>query len=153
MAVGRKMKPLELKILAGNPGKRKIPHNVPKSISEIGAAPKWFTKEQKVAWRHVVRNAPPGLLTIMDRALLVVWVTASDIHRQACEAMLIDGLIVKSQKGLPIQNTYLSIKNRQAEIMMKASSELGFSPTSRGRVVPAVNQASTINKFSIFDDY
>lgn len=148
MSRGRKPKPLELKILAGNPGKRDISCDTPKSLTEIGAAPKWFSKEQKSAWRHVTNHAPPGLLTTMDRSPLIVWVIANDIHRKAGLAMLDDGLVIKSQKGLPIQNPYLSIMNRQAELMIKASAELGFSPSSRGKVIKAGGQSSPSNKFS-----
>jgi phage terminase small subunit len=34
-----------------------------------------------------------------------------------------------------IQSPYLPIMNRQAVLMMKAASELGFNPTSRSKIV------------------
>ena len=148
MTRGRKPKPPELKILTGNPGKREISQNFPKSETEIGRAPNWFSKEQKSTWNHAVKHAPRGLLTVMDRSPLIVWVVANDIHRQAGLAMLDDGLVIKSQKGLPIQNPYLSIMNRQAELMIKASAELGFSPSSRCKVTVSGNQPLPPNKFS-----
>ena len=42
--------------------------------------------------------------------------------------------MVKSPAGFPIQSPYLSIANRQAEIMMRIASEFGFTPASRGRI-------------------
>jgi len=71
----------------------------------------------------------------MDKGLMANWVIASDTHREACEKAQKMGLIIKSpNKGIPMQNPYLPIINRQAEIMMRAASELGFSPTSRTRL-------------------
>jgi phage terminase small subunit len=34
----------------------------------------------------------------------------------------------------PIQSPYVSIANRQAEIMMRIASEFGFTPASRSRI-------------------
>jgi hypothetical protein len=34
----------------------------------------------------------------------------------------------------PLQSPYLAILNKQAQIMLKAAAELGFSPSSRSRV-------------------
>jgi hypothetical protein len=45
------------------------------------------------------------------------------------------GLLTKSTNaGLPLQSAYLAILNKQAQIMLKAAAELGFSPSSRSRV-------------------
>jgi phage terminase small subunit len=42
--------------------------------------------------------------------------------------------MIKSPTGFPIQSPYLSIANRQAEIMMRIASEFGFTPASRSRI-------------------
>jgi hypothetical protein len=44
------------------------------------------------------------------------------------------GTMVKSPTGFSIQSAYLSIANRQAEIMMRSASEFGFTPASRSRI-------------------
>jgi hypothetical protein len=44
------------------------------------------------------------------------------------------GTMVKSPTGYPIQSPYLSIANRQAELMMRVASEFGFTPASRSRI-------------------
>ena len=36
--------------------------------------------------------------------------------------------------GYPVQSPYVSIANRQAEIMMRIAFEFGFTPASRGRI-------------------
>ena len=49
--------------------------------------------------------------------------------------------MVKSPSGYPIQSPYVSIANRQAEIMMRIASEFGFTPASRSRIsMPKPNE-------------
>jgi phage terminase small subunit len=56
--------------------------------------------------------------------------------------------MVKSPSGYPIQSPYVSIANRQAEIMMRIASEFGFTPASRSRIsAPAPNPSQA----SLFD--
>ena len=44
-------------------------------------------------------------------------------------------LLVKSPtQGLPLQNPYLPIVNRQMVLMTRVASELGFTPCSRARI-------------------
>jgi phage terminase small subunit len=35
---------------------------------------------------------------------------------------------------MPVQSPYLSIINKQAQIMVKAAAEMGFTPSSRSRI-------------------
>jgi tripartite-type tricarboxylate transporter receptor subunit TctC len=44
------------------------------------------------------------------------------------------GAMVKSPSGYPVQSPYVSIANRQTEIMMRIASEFGFTPASRSRI-------------------
>ncbi|MEO7917771.1 MAG: phage terminase small subunit P27 family [Dokdonella sp.] len=132
---GRKPKPTHLKLVDGNPGKRPINRNEVEVDGDLDDAPTWLSQDQKKAWRYAIDNAPAGMLKRLDRSVLTAWVVAEDLHRQATIALATEGLLTKSPvKGDPMQNPYLPIINRQATLMMKAASELGFSPTSRTRV-------------------
>jgi phage terminase small subunit len=42
--------------------------------------------------------------------------------------------LTKSPSGYPVQSPYVSIANRQTEIMMRIASEFGFTPASRSRI-------------------
>ena len=53
---------------------------------------------------------------------------------EATEAVQKYGTMVKSPSGYPVQSPYVSIANRQAEIMMRIASEFGFTPASRSRI-------------------
>lgn len=132
---GAKPKPTHLKLIEGNPGKRKLNRNEPKPQGDLCDAPDWLTDEQKAGWSYAISNAPAGLMKRLDRAALTAFVVAEDMHRQASVAVGKFGLITKSpSKGEPMQNPYLPIINRQAQIMLKAAAELGFTPSSRSRV-------------------
>lgn len=132
---GAKPKPTHLKLIEGNPGKRKLNRSEPKPKGALKDAPDWLTDEQKAGWDYAIEHAPNGLLKKLDQSALIVWVVAENLHRQATIAVGKFGLITKSPtKGEPMQNPYLPIINRQAQIMIKAAAELGFTPSSRSRV-------------------
>lgn len=132
---GRRPKPTHLKELEGNPGKRPLNKAEPRPEGDLYAAPTWMTDAQREGWAYAVTNAPYGLLTHLDRSILAIWVVAEDLHREAAEKVAQYGLLTKSPNaGLPLQSPYLAILNKQAQIMLKAGAELGFSPSSRTRV-------------------
>ena len=132
---GRKPVPTHLKRLHGNPGKRPLNDSEPVPDGELHAAPTWMSDTQREGWAYAITNAPHGLLKQLDRSVLAIWVVAEDIHRHAAEKVTEYGLLTKSPNaGLPLQSPYLAILNKQAQIMLKAAAELGFSPSSRSRV-------------------
>lgn len=139
---GRKPLPTVTHKLAGTlrPGRHAARAEEPVAPGVLEEPPAWFTDGQKEGWRYALANAPAGVLGLIDRSVLAVWVVAEDLHRQAVEKINAPGggLIVRSpSKGEPMQNPYLAIVNKQAQILIKAASELGFSPASRPRLVKA----------------
>ncbi len=132
---GRPPKPTLIKKLNGNPGKRPLNEHEPVPDGDLYEAPTWLSDTQREAWSFAITRAPPGLLKELDRSILTIWVVAEDMHREAAEKIAQYGLLTKSPNaGLPIQSPYLAILNKQAQIMLKAGAELGFSPASRTRV-------------------
>jgi P27 family predicted phage terminase small subunit len=130
---GRKPKPMVLKNLH-NPEKARDPADEPQPSAEIADPPEHFEPEQRQVWMDALAAAPPTMLKEIDASVLETWVVARVLHRRAVRALGKSGLIVKSPNGHPIQSPWLPIINRQALIMLRAASELGFSPTSRPRV-------------------
>lgn len=134
--MGRKPKPTALKLISGNPGQRPLNHHEPVPAGVLDDAPAWMTDSQRSGWAYAIAHAPAGLLRPLDRSALTAWVIAEDLHRHAAEKIAQFGLIVKTPKsGTPVQSPYLSIVNKQASIMLKAASELGFTPTARSRII------------------
>jgi P27 family predicted phage terminase small subunit len=75
-----------------------------------------------------------GPLTTLDRSALGAYCGAYALWAEATEAIPKYGTMVKSPSGYPVQSPYVSIANRQAEIMMRIASEFGFTPASRSRI-------------------
>lgn len=133
---GRKPKPSYLRVLNGNAGKRPINADEPKPVGNLEdyPPPEWLSDAQKERWRYAMDNAPPGMLKRLDQSVLAVWVVAQERHADAAEKVSRLGSMLKSKEGVPYQNPYMSIMNKQAVLMMKAAAELGFTPSSRSRV-------------------
>jgi P27 family predicted phage terminase small subunit len=90
------------------------------------------------------------LLTSLDRAALGAYCGAYALWAEATEAIQKFGTMVKSPSGFPIQSPYVSIANRQAEIMMRIASEFGFTPASRSRISTPTEAEPTL--FDIPDE-
>jgi P27 family predicted phage terminase small subunit len=131
-----KKKPVELKILrmTGKKAEKLIARRTP-TPGPLADPPEWLTAEQKTEWAYTLENAPREILRRIDKAVLAGFIVAEDTHRKACVAMAQSQLLVKSPKQeLPMQNPYLAIINRQMVLMIRAASELGFTPCSRARI-------------------
>lgn len=131
---GRKPSPSHLKLVKANPGKRAMPKREPKPKGNLESGPDWLTDDQKLVWDYAISSAPYGLLKKLDQSVLVAWVVAADLHRQATEKLNSGAMLIKTPNGMPVQSPYLSIINKQAAIMLKAAAEMGFTPSSRSRV-------------------
>jgi P27 family predicted phage terminase small subunit len=136
---GRKPKPTELKIVQGTftAGDNRKRAREPKLSKNLDAAPDWLTPSQKESWDYAIENSPSGLLKRLDRSVLTAWVIAEDNHRFASQQLQTQGMVFTSPNGHEVQSPYVGILNTQAQMMMKCASEMGFTPTSRSRIVLA----------------
>lgn len=101
-----------------------------------------MSPRQQDTWREVIAFAPEGLLKDLDASVFTVWVVAFDLYQEASDKVTRTGMLIKAPNtGVPMQSPYLSIVNKQAQIMMKAAAEMGFTPASRSRVV--IKQSSS----------
>ena len=97
-------------------------------------------------WHRLVGDlAALRIITSLDRAALAAYCGAYALWAESTEAIQKYGAMVKSPTGYPIQSPYVSIANRQAEIMMRIAAEFGFTPASRSRLgAPAAEQEPTL---------
>ena len=133
--MGRPPVPTALKIIRGNPGKRKINPNEPKPVGDLVEPPAHFDEDLRAVWQYAIENAPPGLLKKIDSSALEIWCEAHVLHRRAVGEVRKFGILVKPPKSdVPVQSPWLPIVNKQAFIMLRAIDHLGFSPASRTRI-------------------
>src|SRR4029077_12307554 len=88
------------------------------------------------------------MLTNLDRAALAAYCGAYALWAEATEAIQKYGAMIKSPQGFPIQSPYLSIANRQAEIMMRIASEFVSTPASRSRIATPSSTAPPCDLFN-----
>jgi len=122
-------------MLTGNPGKRPLNEDEPKPEATVPDCPPELSPSARREWDRL--SAELGalrMLTNLDRAALAAYCTAYALWAEANEAIQRYGVMIKSPQGFPIQSSYLSVANRQAEIMMRIASEFGFTPASRSRI-------------------
>jgi P27 family predicted phage terminase small subunit len=132
---GRRPKPTRLKMLTGNPGKRRLNEDEPRPDANIPECPPELGSVARTEWNRLVDElAALRMLTNLDRAALAAYCGAYALWAEATVQLEKYGAMIKSPTGFPIQSPYLSIVNRQAEIMMRIASEFGFTPASRSRI-------------------
>ena len=54
---GRKPVPRHLKVLRGNPGKRRLHDAEPMPLGDLVDPPEWLTESQKAGWEYAISNA------------------------------------------------------------------------------------------------
>ena len=120
---------------------------VKKNQTELSAEPSWaermappvhMSEGAREVWKSAIASVSPDRLSELDRAALGAWATACDLYRQAQIGLNETGLVVKAPiTGTLVQSPYLAILNKQVSIIVRTSTQLGFTPASRGRVTPA----------------
>lgn len=125
-----------------------------------------MSDEQKAEWRYALENAPAGLLRLLDRNLFAQWVVASVDLTEAELAIRTEGKVVNRggdqritinpdgtqvktvRSASKVLNPWVRARRDAFDRMLKATSELGFSPTSRSRITLAGGGKKESNRFS-----
>ena len=135
MPAGRPPKPTQLKILHGNPGKRRLPENEPQPTTEIPEPPEWLSDEARACWDRVtVELKAMGILHKADQETLVMYCEAWDAYVEAWRAVQQHGMIAYSESGSVYQHPAVGIKNKAAAMVLKMAQEFGLTPSARTRV-------------------
>jgi len=134
---GRPPKPTQLKILAGNPGRRPLNESEPKPALGKPAMPPHIRSDPVAAkeWRAIMKLlADMGLLTKADRVGLALYCQAYSRWVDASEKVKTFGIILKSKNDTIYQSPYLAVINKSFEQIQKFLSEWGLTPSSRTRI-------------------
>ena len=126
--------PTHLRLIQGNRQKRPLNKSEPKPRGDLCDPPESLSDAAKVVWHKIITDAPRGLLKRLDSILLVMYCNAAVIYDDAVLRVAKYGSMTKSPNGVPIQNPYLAVVNKQALIMIKLAQEMGFTPSARSRV-------------------
>ena len=139
-ARGPKPKPTRLKVLEGNPGKRRLNRKEQKPERGIPPCPGWLCAEAKREWRRISPELHRlGLLTLVDLGVLAGycqawarWAEAERFIEENGSTMTLrdDKGNVKWVQAVP----QVAIGVKMLEKVRQFGAELGLSPSSRTRL-------------------
>lgn len=143
--VGRKPKPTKLKMLIGNPGKRKLNDSEPVSEVVCPDPPEHLSAEAKGAWVSFAKSLHDSqILTTLDLSSLeLVCVTYARWRKAAAELdrwltedkpKVSGGLLVFSATSGVTANPLIRIESNLADLLRKLLVEFGMTPSARSRV-------------------
>lgn len=142
MARGRPPKPTALRLVQGNPGKRKINKKepAPDALSEVPDPPEWFGAIAIAAWQQVTPwLVEAKILTVTDLHNLEAFCMAYQRWREAQDDITKNGIIVMGAKQ-EIKNPACTVANETLRQMATFGSALGLDPAARARLKPGGNQ-------------
>lgn len=89
----------------------------------------------KQEWDRIVSALMPMcVLSSVDRAPLAAYCVAYSLWIEATKMLEKHGSMIKSPNGYPVQSPYLSVANKQLELMLRIACEFGFTPGSRSKI-------------------
>ena len=141
---GRKPKPTNLKLLAGNPGRHPLNKNEPKPPPVAPRCPGWLNKTAKKEWKRIAPSLEQlGLLTEIDMANLAAYCRTYAEMIKAEQFLEKHGLTYQIPKrdeegnviSLYVQQwPQISIVRRCQEEIRSYSALFGLSPSDRSRM-------------------
>lgn len=135
MTRGRKPKPTAIRRREGNRGKRAWNHDEPVPPDLIPDCPEHLSDIAAAEWDRVAESLHAmGVLSAIDRAALAAYCQAWGRWVEAEARMAETPLLIRTPSGYPQQSPWLSIANKQLEVMARFMAELGMTPASRSRV-------------------
>ena len=141
---GRKPTPTHLKLVMGNPGKRKINHDEPKTEYKTPEMPSVLADSiAQEHWSYIVAELESmGTLAHSDMGIItaaaLAWnrmVRAEERLREMSEKKgggYIE--VIPTKAGNVIMNPIVRVANTARVEFVKYCAELGLSPTSRTRI-------------------
>lgn len=133
---GRKPKPTALKIAEGNPGKRRINGAEPKPPASLPDPPPHLSVAALEEWHRIAGALNQiGLLTQADRSTMAAYCQCYARWVEAEEKLATTPAILRLPSGYIQQSPWLTISNKQLELMAKYMAEIGLTPASRSRLV------------------
>ena len=140
---GRKPKPTKLKVIEGNPGKRKIKEG-PDMSSGLPSPPSHLDKYAKQEWKRLAFGLHAiGILYEVDSAVFAAycqaysrWRTAEEGIKKASdiEGAVFGALVCLTTKGTLMKHPLVDISEKAAAAMVKYALEFGLSPSARARL-------------------
>jgi P27 family predicted phage terminase small subunit len=147
---GPRRQPTALRLLRGNPGKRKINRLEPQPPPlETVCPPELVSPVAQAEWTRVAAGLiASGQVTTVDRALLIGYCQKWAQWQALEEAAAAHPFILKGPQGKPIPNPALNLAFKAFNLLIRASAELGMTPSARSRVSVAAPASTPVSKWA-----
>jgi P27 family predicted phage terminase small subunit len=137
--MGRKAKPIELKVKEGNPGKQRLPSGIPTPPGHMPDIPAHLDEYGRQEWERIADGLNVmGILREVDQNILGAYCASYSRWRHAEEYLNklkkespLSALVLKTVSGNYIQQPLIGIANTAARDMVKYASEFGLTPAAR----------------------
>ncbi|HVJ69663.1 MAG TPA: phage terminase small subunit P27 family [Caulifigura sp.] len=148
---GRKPAPIKLKILNGNPGKRKIPTDLVKVEERIPDCPVELEGAAKDEWDRVTKELHAiGIIGAPDGPAIASYCASFGWFADAQAKIQRFGLVlVDKEKGTVKISPYFKIAEKAMQQMRASMIEFGMTPSSRARLRTG-NKEETGNQLEEF---
>lgn len=137
--------------LQGNPGKRGYNHAEPQPPEGVPDCPAHLNAAAREEWdrlAHVLHDM--GVVTAVDRVALAAYCQCYGRWVEAEEKLQTTPMLLRTATGYVQQSPWLSIANKQMELMGRYMAELGLTPAARSRVTAYTRvQADPIRKIEM----
>jgi len=143
---GRKPVPTHLKLIAGNPGKRKINYNEPTPDSKAPQQPPDMDGDEMAAWLYVTGELEKmGILASSDLGIITAYCTHWGTYTRAKRAFQEGGSqdVITTITGSLKKSPFLQIQETALRNLERTSSELGLTPSSRTRIHVSIPDTRT----------
>lgn len=136
---GLKPTPTALRVLRGNPGKRKLNESevTPETVSEpiIPEYLEWLDSVAKKEWDRIAPILKElGLLTKIDGTALAGYCRVYSKWVDTEKLIMKHGMLMKTESGYIQQSPYISMANQYMKEMRRFLSEFGMTPSSRSNI-------------------
>jgi P27 family predicted phage terminase small subunit len=146
--MGRPPKPTPIKVLEGNPGKRRLNQDEPRLAIGRPRCPDYLDETAQREWKRVVRILMRmRVLTEADQTMLGIWCQTFSTMVDAQEKLKQAGTLYKTKGGFVQASPLFGIVTKCVNTMAKIASEFGLTPSARVRLHSAP-ETKAANKWS-----
>jgi P27 family predicted phage terminase small subunit len=143
----------------GNRGKRAWNHDEPIPPEGIPDCPPHLNEAGREEWYRLVDAlVEMRVVTMVDRAVLAAYCQAYGRWVEAEEKLKETPVLIRTPSGYVQQSPWLTISNRQMELMGRYMAELGLTPASRSRIValrdtpPPIDPVTKVEFVVVYED-
>lgn len=135
MTRGRKPTPTKIKILRGNPGKRKLTVDEPAPPEGLPKAPAYLSDSARAEYLRLGRELlAAGVMTVLDENALASYCVMRTRWLEAEAHLAKDGQVYEDKFGQQHKSPWVAIAMNCNTQMNRIGSEFGLLPSSRSRL-------------------